>query len=46
MVSICENETMFHGSGASAGVPYFFVTFMYAGMPGSVGSPYSELAIA
>ena len=37
---------MFHGSGASAVCPYCAVTFMYGGMPGSVGSPNSELAIA
>src|SRR4029078_6205951 len=46
MVSNCENETMFHGSGAVAGVPYFCVTAAYAGMPGSVVSPNNELAIA
>src|SRR5215471_11908181 len=46
VVRICENATMFHGSGAVAGVPYFPATFMYGGMPGSVGSPNSELAIA
>ena len=46
MVSTCANETMFHGSGAVSGVPYFCVTAVYAGMPGSVASPNNELAIA
>jgi hypothetical protein len=46
VVITCANETMFQGSGAVSGVPYVWVTFVYAGMPGSVASPNSELAIA
>jgi len=46
IVNTCANETMFHGSGAVSAVPYFCVTAVYAGMPGSVGSPNKELAIA
>ena len=38
-------DTITHGSGAVFTL-YCSVTFMYGGMPGSVLSPYSELAIA
>ena len=46
MVRTWPKVTITHGSGATAGVPYLAITFMYAGIPGSVGSPNSELAIA
>src|SRR5215831_6459659 len=45
MVIIWPKSTMFHGSGAFAGVEYFCASFMYSIMPGSVVSPYSELAM-